>query len=271
MPEIDGKSIAQRILDRARDRARRLRVKPVLSVILVGNNPASVQYVQRKAKAAEYVGIDFYIHQFPEDLTTQDLIDQIGSIQVRSDALIVQLPLPKLIDHRAVLDAVSINKDADCLSAAGAGQVIRGRPKILPPTAAAVLEILKDKKVALKGKHVVVVGQGDLVGKPVASLFMNEPVTLTVCGLGTKNLSDVTKTADILITGTGKPKLIKPGMIKKGAIVIDAGSGSLKGKIVGDVDPAAYKSVKYYTPVPGGVGPITVAQLLMNTVLLAEE
>jgi methylenetetrahydrofolate dehydrogenase (NADP+)/methenyltetrahydrofolate cyclohydrolase len=270
MAEIDGKVIAQRILDRARDRAVRLRVKPVLSVVLVGNNKASELYVHRKAQAAEYVGVTCYIHRVPDTITTPELVEQVRNLQVRSDALIVQLPLPKHIDHREVMDAVNVNKDADCLSATAIGRVMRGRAKILPPTASAIIQILKEKKVVLKGKHVVVVGQGDLVGKPVASLFMNEPVTLTVCSLGTKNLSQLTRTADVLIAGTGKPKLIKAGMIKKGAVVIDAGSGLYKGKITGDVDPAAYKAAKYVTPVPGGVGPVTVAQLLMNTVLLAE-
>lgn len=271
MAEIDGKSISQRILDRARDRAVRLRVKPVLSVVLVGANLASEQYVRRKAQAAEYVGIDCYIHRLPENLSTAELVEQVESLQVRSDALIVQLPLPKQIDYRQVLDAVKLSKDADCLSAAAAGAVLRGRAKILPPTAAAVLHILKEKKIPLKGKHVVVVGQGDLVGKPVVAALMNEPVTLTVCSVSTKNLPAVTKTADILITGTGKPNLIKRNMIKKGAVVIDCGSGTYKGKIAGDVEPAAYKLARYITPVPGGVGPVTVAQLLMNTVLLAEQ
>jgi methylenetetrahydrofolate dehydrogenase (NADP+) / methenyltetrahydrofolate cyclohydrolase len=271
MAEIDGKQIAQRILDQARDKARRLRIKPTLAVIMVGDNTASAKYVERKSKAAEYVGVICKVFSLPDNISTQDLISQILALQYKTDALIVQLPLPKHIDTRAVLDSVSIKKDADCLSSLAAGQNLQGRAAVLPPTAAAIMEILRAKKITLKGKHVVVVGQGELVGKPVVSMFMSEPVTLTVCGLGTKNLSQFTRLADILISGTGKPGLIKRGMVKKTAVVIDAGSGLVKGKITGDVDPAIYKSVRYYTPVPGGLGPVTVAKLLYNVNILAEQ
>jgi methylenetetrahydrofolate dehydrogenase (NADP+) / methenyltetrahydrofolate cyclohydrolase len=272
MSEIDGKQIAHKILDQAKRRAERLQVKPTLAVIMVGNNLASAKYVARKAQAAEYVGIDFYLHRFPENATTAQLVEEVLRLQMRNDAVVVQLPLPKHVEAQQVLDAIKPEKDADCLSSSALGRVVRGNALILPPTASSIVEILKTKKVLLKGKHVVVVGQGELVGKPVASMLLNEAVTLTVCGLGTKNLIDYTKQADILVLGAGKPGLIKAAMVKKGVVVIDAGTTMIKGKLVGDVDfNTVSKKAKYITPTPGGVGPITVAKLLDNVVTLAEH
>lgn len=271
MSEIDGKQIAHKILDQTKRRVERLHVKPTLAVVMVGNNAASAKYVARKAQAAEYVGIDFYLHRFPDDVTTEQLVDEVQRLQMRNDAVVVQLPLPKQIEVQKVLDAIKPGKDADCLSSAALGRVARGNAAVLPPTASSVLEILKSKKVLLKAKHVVVVGQGELVGKPVAALMLNEPVTLTICGLGTKKLSDFTQTADILILGAGKAGLIKAGMIKKWCVVIDAGTTMVKGKLRGDADQSVAKKAKYFTPTPGGVGPITVAKLLDNVVTLAER
>jgi methylenetetrahydrofolate dehydrogenase (NADP+) / methenyltetrahydrofolate cyclohydrolase len=272
MPEIDGKQIAHKILDQAKRRAERLHVKPTLAVVMVGNNPASAKYVARKAQAAEYVGIDFYLHRFPESATTTQLVDEVVRLQMRNDAVVVQLPLPKQVDAQKVLDAIRPDKDADCLSSGALGRVARGSAVIFPPTAGAILDILNSKKIQTKGKHVVVVGQGELVGKPAAAMFLNQPVTLTVCGLGTKNLAEHTKDADILILGVGKPGLVKGVMVKKGAVVIDAGTTMVKGKLMGDADfKTVSKKAKHLTPTPGGVGPITVAKLLDNVVTLAER
>jgi methylenetetrahydrofolate dehydrogenase (NADP+) / methenyltetrahydrofolate cyclohydrolase len=272
MTEIDGKLIAQKILDKAKRRVEMMHVKPTLAVIMAGDNKASAKYVARKAQAAKYVGVDLYIHRFPNSASTQQLMDEVKRIQMRCDAVIVQLPLPKGVETQKVLDAVNAGKDADCLSATGLGHVARGNAKILPPTVGAMIEILNSKKFNLKGKHVVVVGQGELVGKPVVAYMMNQEVTLTVCGLGTKDLAAEVKKADVLISGTGKPGLIKSGMLKKNCFVIDAGTGFVKGKITGDVDPkAAARQAKFFTPTPGGVGPITVAKLLENVLTLAER
>lgn len=272
MAEIDGKLISQKILASLKERVTKLRRKPTLAVLMVGDNPASVKYVATKAKAAEEVGIEFMLHQFPESATTDQLMQEIIRTQLRSDAVIVQLPLPKQIDAPEVLDEIDFHKDADCLSSKSLGSVVRGANFLLPPTAAAIMHILKEYEVELEGKHVVVVGQGELVGKPLAAMLLNEPVTLTVCGLGTKNLSDFTKKADILISGTGQPHLIHADMVKKGAVVIDAGTGFLDDKLVGDVNfEAVSKKAKLITPVPGGVGPVTVAKLLENVVSLGEK
>ena len=272
MSEIDGKQIAQRILDRAKRKVERMHVRPTLAVIMVGDNPASAKYVEKKAQAAEYVGIDFFVHRFPETVNPEQIAEQIHVLQMRNDAVILQLPLPKGFDSKPLLDKIPFHKDADCLSSAGIGSMMRNIGLVMAPTAGAIVEILNSKKVSLKGKHVVVVGQGELVGKPAVAMLMNEAVTLTVCGLGTKKLSDFTKLADILITGVGKAGLITGQMIKKGAIVIDAGTSFVKGKIAGDIDfKTVSKKAKYVTPTPGGVGPITVALLLENVVNLADK
>ena len=272
MPEIEGKLIAHKILDNLKIRVEKLRRKPMLAVLVVGDDQSTAKYVDKKAKAAEYVGIDFYVHRFPESTTTEQLTEEIIRIQLRSDAIIVQLPLPKHVDLHEVLDEIDPDKDADCLSSASLGRVTRGHAKILPPTAAAIMEIFSYHRIDLHGKHVVVVGQGELVGKPISAVLLNQPVTLSVCGVATKKLSDVTKKADILITGTGQAGLIKADMIKKGAIVVDCGVSFVDGKMVGDVDfEKVEKKARLVTPTPGGVGPITVAMLLSNVVRIAEK
>lgn len=270
MAEIEGKLIAQKILDSVKARVSKLRRRPTLAVVMVGDNPASKKYVEKKAKAAEYVGIDFSLIRFPGNVDQEQLNEELVRLQLRNDAVMVQLPLPKQIDTQEILDAIDPDKDADCLSSAAIGRVARGHMKIIPPTAGAVMEILSD--IELEGTHVVVVGQGELVGKAVAAVMLNHPVTMTVCGLGTKKLSDHTKKADILISGTGQPGLIKADMVKKGATVIDAGTSSVDGALQGDVDfERVAKKASLITPVPGGVGPITVAKLLENVVILAEK
>jgi methylenetetrahydrofolate dehydrogenase (NADP+) / methenyltetrahydrofolate cyclohydrolase len=270
MAEIDGKSIAQKILDSTKARVAKLRRKPTLAVVMVGDNAASKKYVEKKAKAAEQVGIEFTLQEFPANVTADTLNEEIVRLQLRNDTVMVQLPLPKHIDSQEVLDAIDPDKDPDCLSSAAIGRVVRGHVKIIPPTAGAVMEILSD--VELDGTHVVVVGQGELVGKAVAAVMVNHPVTMTVCGLGTRKLADHTKKADILISGTGQAGLITADMVKKGAIVIDAGTSFVDGELRGDVDfDGVSKKASLITPVPGGIGPITVAKLLENVVTLAEK
>ncbi|MBX4187959.1 MAG: bifunctional 5,10-methylenetetrahydrofolate dehydrogenase/5,10-methenyltetrahydrofolate cyclohydrolase [Candidatus Doudnabacteria bacterium] len=270
MSEIEGKAIAQTILDSVKERVGKLRRRPTLTVIMVGDSEASKKYVDKKAKAAEYVGIDFSLHRFPQNIPMDQLNEEIVRLQLRADSVMVQLPLPKQINTQEILDSIDPDKDADCLSSAAIGRVARGHLKIIPPTAGAVMEILKD--VELEGTHVVVVGQGELVGKAVAAVMLNHPVTMTVCGLGTRKLSDHTKKADILISGTGQANLITADMVKKGAIVIDAGTSYVDGELKGDVDfEKVAKKASLITPVPGGVGPITIAKLLENVAILAEK
>lgn len=272
MAEINGKLIRQKILDRVKTNIDKLGRRPVLAVVLVGNNSVSAKYVAKKQMAADFVGVEFDLHRFPNQITAKQLIEEVKRIQLKADAVIVQLPLPAQIDQQQVLDAIDLKKDVDCLSSLAIGSVVRGSNLVLPPTAGAVMEILDEKKINLKGKHVVVVGQGELVGKPLAAMLINQPVTLTVCGIHTKNLSDMTLQADVLITGTGQAGLIKASMVKKGAVVIDCGTSLQQGKLVGDVDfKNASKKAMLITPVPGGVGPITVAKLLENVLILAKS
>jgi methylenetetrahydrofolate dehydrogenase (NADP+)/methenyltetrahydrofolate cyclohydrolase len=270
MAEIQGKLIAQKILDSVKERVSKLRRKPTLDVVMVGNNESSAKYIEKKSAAAIEVGIELSVHKFPANISTDQLTQEIVRLQLRSDAVMVQLPLPKNLDTQEVLDAIDPEKDADCLSSASIGRVARGHLKLIPPTAGAVMKILEE--IELEGTHVVIVGQGELVGKAVAAVMLNHPVTMTVCGLGTRKLADHTKKADILISGTGQPGLIKAEMVKKGAIVIDAGTSTVDGSLKGDVDfEKVSKKAGMITPVPGGVGPITVAKLLENVVILAEK
>jgi methylenetetrahydrofolate dehydrogenase (NADP+) / methenyltetrahydrofolate cyclohydrolase len=272
MAEIQGKIIAQKILDNLKGRVEKLRRKPALAVILVGDDPVSASYIARKEKAAAYIGVDFNLHKFPANISTDQLVQEIIRTQLRCDAIMVQLPLPKNIDTQEVLDAIDPDKDPDCLSSHSLGKVGRGTTTIVSPTASSVLHILKEHDIVLDGQHFVVVGQGELVGKPLANVLLNYPITLTVCGLGTKKLSDFTKKADILVTGVGQANLINAAMVKKDVVVIDCGISFAQGKIVGDVDFAAVaKKAKLITPVPGGVGPITVAKLFENVIILAEK
>jgi methylenetetrahydrofolate dehydrogenase (NADP+) / methenyltetrahydrofolate cyclohydrolase len=270
--EIDGQLISQKVLDQVKARIEKLHRKPSLAVLMVGENAASAKYVSKKAKAAEYVGIEFFIHKFPEHVTADQLMEDVIRVQLRTDALIVQLPLPKHINTQEVLDTIDPEKDVDCLSSTSLGRVARNSSHILPPTAGAVMQILSEHGIDMTGKHVVVVGQGELVGKTVAAVMLNQPVTLTVCGLATEKLPDYTKKADILISGTGQPGLITADMVKKGAVVIDAGIKVIGTKVLGDVDyEKVAKKASLITPVPGGVGPITVSKLLENVVIISEQ
>lgn len=269
MQLVDGKRIAQNILESTKQRVLGRKIKPTLAVVLVGNNPASLTYVQRKHQAADYVGIKFILNKFPETISTDGLIKQINAIQKKLiTGIIVQLPLPKHIDQQKVLLSIKPELDVDCLSEVSLGRLARGSAGLMPPTVSAIFEILKQYKVSLKNKIVAVVGQGELVGKPLVSVLMQYPITLIVCGLGTKNLSEYTSQADIVISGVGKADLITAKHIKKGAVLIDAGASLKNKKIVGDVKlEDVKKKAKLVTATPGGVGPITVAKLLENVVL----
>lgn len=276
---VDGKKIADEILENLRSRVeelKRLKKKPFLAVVLVGDDKPSKTYVKKKEQVAKQIGVKFSLFQFPENISKIQLINEIKKIQKQNKlfGLIVQLPVPeKLWPHtREIVDTIDSKIDVDCLSHHALGRVALGKSRFIPPTPAAILEILKYYKVPLKGKSVCLVGRGELIGKPLASILMNMPVSLTVHGRETKNLSDYTKKADIVVTGVGKKNILTADMVKDGAIVIDGGVSYDGGKMVGDVD---YKNVKkvasLITPVPGGVGPITVAKLLENVVRSCEK
>jgi methylenetetrahydrofolate dehydrogenase (NADP+)/methenyltetrahydrofolate cyclohydrolase len=269
---VDGKKIAQEILARLTSEVAKMRHKPSLAVVLVGEDKASETYIRNKQLAAEAVGVRFYLNKFSESISQEKLIENIRSIQNPDlDGIIVQLPMPAKFDKKKVLNALDPNIDVDCLSWVSLGKLVINENNLVPPSPAAILEILKYYKVNLKGKHVVLVGQGDLIGKPLTNVLIHQPVTLTTCTKETKNLGSITKQADILISGVGKYNLIRGDMIKKNAVVIDAGVSFRNGKMSGDVNFAeAAKKASLLTPTPGGVGPITVAKLLENTVCIAK-
>lgn len=268
---VDGKQVAEAILAKAKLRIEQERLTPCLAVVLVGQNKPSKTYVRKKQEAAESIGVKFQLFHFPESITNRQLVLEIKNIQKQNlSGIIVQLPLPKTLDKKLILNQLDPEIDVDFLSWVSLGKLVVAENNLIPPAPGAILEILKYYKIPVKGKHVVVVGQGELIGKPLTNLLIQMPVTLTVCNKETKDLVSYTRTADILITGVGKHNLIRGNMVKPGVVVIDAGVSFFNQKMFGDVNfGEVVKKAKIITPTPGGVGPITVAKLLENTVALA--
>lgn len=273
---VDGSAIAEHILADIKKRVSALtrkRKTPHLAVALVGDNKASQTYVGRKKLMAERVGMRFSLYKYPASIGKKRLSSEIMRIQRQKglSGIIIQLPLPKSLNEKEMLRFVKPMLDVDCLTEENWGKLLYGNPYTLPPTPDATLEILRYHKVDLYGKHVVIVGAGALVGKPLVAMLLQERVTLTVCRSSTNNLAAETKRADIVITAVGKANLITGVGVKKGTIVIDAGVDFPGGKMTGDVHvPSVAKKARLVTPTPGGVGPITVAKLLQN-VVHAEE
>lgn len=275
---VAGKKIAKNIYRRLEKKAADLKKKgmaPKLGVILVGDDKPSQTYVRKKGQAAEKIGVDFVLKKFPASISQKRLIKEIDKMQKparKFTGLIVQLPLPKKMNVGKVLETIDPDIDVDCLTQTNLGKLVTGSYKIKPPTPDGMMEILKKHKIKLKGKRVCVVGAGALVGKPLANMLMNEEATVSVCNYFTPNLKEYTQNADIIMTGVGVHKLIKGSMVKKGVVVVDAGVTFVKGKMYGDVDfPSVAKKASVITPVPGGVGPLTVAKLIENTVICAEK
>lgn len=270
---IDGKDLAKKIREEVATEAKSLPVKPTLAVILVGEDPASHTYVGMKEKACKAAGINSTVHRLP-DTTTQDelmsLIDKLNN-DPAVNGILVQLPLPRHLDQAAVFGAVKCEKDVDGFHPTNIGLMNLGfADALLPCTPAGVMEMLKSINYPLKGKHVVVVGRSNVVGKPMSTLALLADATVTICHRYTENLAEYTRQADVLIVAVGKVNLITAEMVKPGAIVIDVGTNKVGDKLVGDVDYEAVAEVaSYITPVPGGVGPMTIALLLKNTVQAA--
>jgi len=276
MHTINGRKIAKTIQKRTAEKVAELKergITPKLAVILVGDDEASALYVKKKGQAAKKVGMDFELHHFPASISKPELEDNIRDIQKDKDlsGLIVQLPVPEDF-YPSVLDIVDPRVDVDCLTHDNLGKLVMKTNDIIPPTPGAVMSILDDLEVDLKGKHVVIVGAGVLVGKPLSIIMMNQEATVVTCNVHTKNLREETKKADIIISGVGKKHIITEDMVKYGAIVIDAGVDFENNQMFGDVDfENVGKIASYITPTPGGVGPLTVANLLWNTAVLAEK
>ena len=274
---IDGKAIAQDLRAELKVRVDRLRgegMVPGLSVVIVGNDPASRVYVKNKAVASGAIGIHSEVHSFDEAVSQQELIAFVQSLNANSyvHGILVQLPLPRHIDARAVTAAISPQKDVDGFHYYNVGALVAGESAFYPCTPWGVMKMLEHEGVKVEGMNAVVVGRSNIVGKPMALMLLNASATVTVCHSKTRDLGAVTRGADLLVAALGKARFIKAGMVKRGAVVIDVGISRLPdGKLAGDVDFDAVREVaSLITPVPGGVGPMTIAMLLANTVKSAE-
>lgn len=268
---IDGKKIAQKIRSELKLEIQNLKIKPELRVILVGNNPASQIYVKNKEKYASEVGIKSETIRLPEDITEEKLLKQIKKLNKDKhiNGILVQLPLPSHINEFSVINAIAPEKDVDGFTIYNKGLLSIGKPALTPCTPLGIIELLKQYKVNIASKNAVVIGRSNIVGKPMAQLLLNEDATVTICHSKTKNLAEMTANADILISAVGKPKFIGKKYVKKGATVIDVAMNrdTKNNRWVGDVDfDNVSKVAKFITPVPGGVGPMTIAMLLKNTV-----
>lgn len=268
---IDGKKTAQKIRSELKLEIQNLKIKPELRVILVGNNPASQIYVKNKEKYASEVGIKSETIRLPEDITEEKLLKQIKKLNKDKhiNGILVQLPLPSHINEFSVINAIAPEKDVDGFTIYNKGLLSIGKPALTPCTPLGIIELLKQYKIKIASKNTVVIGRSNIVGKPMAQLLLNEDATVTICHSKTKNLAEITANADILISAVGKPKFIGKKYVKKDATVIDVAMNrdTKNNRWVGDVDfDNVSKVAKFITPVPGGVGPMTIAMLLKNTV-----
>ena len=275
---IDGKTISQEVRGEWKLRADALKARgitPGLAVIIVGEDPASKVYVGNKIKACADLGIYSEHIELPADTSEAKLLDQIAKLNAdpKIHGFLVQLPVPKHIDSNKVLLAISPDKDVDGFHPMNVGELVTGNPKFQPCTPFGVMKLLEKSGVAIEGKHAVVVGRSNIVGKPMALMLLQQNATVTICTSKTVDLAKYTRDADILVVATGKPQMITGDMIKPGAAVIDVGINRLpSGKLVGDVDFDSAKEVAgWITPVPGGVGPMTITMLVASTVMAAER
>lgn len=274
---IDGKAIAQRFRDKLKDEVRFLRergLKPGLAVVLVGDNPASLVYVKAKTKACEDIGIGSFQYNLHKDIAQKELLWQISELNndPKAHGILVQLPLPRHLDEEMILEAISPEKDVDGFHPFNAGRLAIGKPLFQPCTPFGIMKLLEDKGIDIKGTEAVVVGRSNIVGKPIAFMLLQKDATVTICHSKTVNLQEKINKADILVAAIGKPNMIKGEWIKQGAVVIDVGINRLdNGKLVGDVEfESASQRASFITPVPGGVGPMTITMLMHNTVEAAK-
>lgn len=274
---LDGKILSAKIKEEVKVEVTQIvkdkNITPGLAVILVGNDAASATYVASKAKACKDAGIYSVVHEMPESITQEELLETINMMNnnPKLDGILVQLPLPKHIDTTTVLEAINPLKDVDGFHPYNVGRMVSNLDSFLPATPFGVMRMFEEHNIELSGKDVVVIGSSDIVGKPMASLLINKKATVTVCNSRTKDLKAHTSKADIVIIAVGVPYLLKEDMVKDGAVVIDVGINRLDtGKLVGDADFEGLKNkCSHLTPVPGGVGPMTIAMLLKNTIKAA--
>ena len=278
MQIIDGKKVSAEVKEEVRQQTLKLKethgITPGLAVVIVGDDPASRVYVNNKKKACELVGFKSEEYALPAETTQQELLNLVETLNNKDDinGILVQLPLPKHLDDKAVIAAINPKKDVDAFHAVNVGKIMLGEYDFLPCTPAGLMEMLHSYNIEVSGKNCVVIGRSNIVGKPMAMLLLHENGTVTICHSRTKNLAEVTKQADILVAAVGRPKFVTADMVKDGAVVIDVGMDrDENGKLCGDVD---FENVKdkcsYITPVPGGVGPMTIATLMKNTLKAAK-
>lgn len=272
---LDGKMLRDKIFESLKAKLDKMEQKPTLAVILVGENPASQIYVRNKKKTAEKLGINSLSIEYPSDISEEELLNKIKELNSdeKVTAILVQLPLPAHINKNRIIDAILPQKDVDGLTPYNLGKLFSGEePYVYPCTPKGILLLLDEYNIKLEGKKIVVVGRSNLVGKPVAQMLLKRNATVTMCHSHTKNLSEITKTADIIVSAVGK-KVIGEKMLKSDCVVIDVGIfRDENGKISGDVDfENVSKTAAYISPVPGGVGPMTIASLMLNTVELARK
>lgn len=272
---LDGKKLRDKILEELKVKIDRFEIKPTLVVILVGDNPASKIYVNNKKKTAEKLGINSEIINYPSNVSEKEILDKIEELNNDENvtAILVQLPLPEHISKENIMNKISPSKDVDGFTPYNFGKLFSGEtPSVYPCTPKGILLLLDEYGIELDGQHVVVVGRSNIVGRPLAQMLLNRNATVTVCHSHTKNLAQITKTADILISAVGK-NIIEGEMLKSDCVVVDVGIfKDNDGKTRGDVDFGnASKVASYITPVPGGVGPMTIASLMLNTVELFEK
>ena len=267
---IDGKAISTQIKEECRDKVARENLKRTLAVVLVGDDPASVVYVGNKKKACEFCGVNSVSYEMPASTTEEELLSLVEKLNKDDsvNGILVQLPLPVHIDEDKVIRAISADKDVDGFHPENVGRLSIGQPGFLSCTPAGIIQLLKRSDVEIDGKECVIIGRSNIVGKPMAMLMLRENATVTICHSHTKDLKDVCKRADILIVAIGRPKMIDASYVKEGAVVIDVGIHRQEnGKLCGDVDFDSVEPIaSKITPVPGGVGPMTIAMLMKNVV-----
>ena len=273
MQIIDGKKVSAEVKENVRQQTLQLKndynITPGLAVVIVGDDPASRVYVNNRKKACEVVGFMSEEYALPASTTQDELLDLVKTLNNKEDinGILVQLPLPKHLDDKAVIEAIDPSKDVDAFHAVNVGKIMLGEYDFLPCTPAGVMEMLHSYDISVEGKECVVIGRSNIVGKPMGMLLLHENGTVTICHSRTKNLTEVCRRADILVAAVGIPKFVKADMVKDGAVVIDVGMDrDENGKLCGDVD---FENVKdkcsFITPVPGGVGPMTISTLMKNT------
>ena len=274
---INGKEISNSLIEKLKEKVDKLKIEsnvcPSLAVIMVGDNPASKIYVNNKKRTCEKIGIKSYEFVLPANAPESELLKLICGLNKREDinGILVQLPLPPHINEKKIIENIAPLKDVDAFNETNVGKIMTGNFKFLPCTPAGIVYLLKESNIKIEGQHCVIIGRSNIVGKPLAMLMLHNNATVTICHSKTQGLREICKTADILIAAVGKPKFISSDMIKPGAVVVDVGiNRDINGHVCGDVDFEKVKDVaSYITPVPGGVGPMTIAMLMKNTITAA--